>query len=242
MLGLVQAGGGGKGANALVAFFRSSIGKKIFVGGTGLLLCGFLVAHLAGNLLILAGNGKAFNAYAQALITNPLFYPAEVALAALFLAHIAMAIVITRENRKARGATPYAYQASQGGRTFASSTMIYTGMLTLAFLVMHIFNFRLGDKGQVALDGSGGLHALVVSHFQNPLNALLYVAAMGLIGVHVSHGLQSAFRTLGLVHPRYTPYVVRLSQAFGAVIAIGFSLIVVWALVSGPVEAGGPHS
>jgi succinate dehydrogenase / fumarate reductase cytochrome b subunit len=234
MLGLVQAGGAGKSGGVL-GMFQSSIGKKLVVGLSGLALCGFLVVHLAGNLLIFQKDGVAFNNYAKTLTSNPLIIPMELGLTALFLAHIAMAIRITRENRIARPVR-YEFEASQGGRTVASSTMIYTGLFVLLFLIVHLADFRFGPKH--AIDAATGkevmkLHELVMADFGNALRSLFYAVASCIVGVHVSHGLQSAFRTLGLVHPRYTPWVDKLSALFGGVMAIGFGSIPLWAFFAG---------
>src|SRR5437867_350205 len=103
-------------------FLASSIGKKQIVALTGLLLVGFLIAHLAGNLLVFEGP-EAINAYSHKLLTNPLIYVAEAGLAALFLVHMGLALELTRENLAARGPVRYAMVRSRGRpsrRTFAS--------------------------------------------------------------------------------------------------------------------------
>ena len=142
---------------------RSSIGKKFMVAAAGLLLCGFLVTHLAGNLFLLVGEG-AFNHYAKALEDNPLLPIAEIGLVALFVVHIAVSLTLRWQNRRAR---PVAYEmkVSKGGSTPGSMTMAYSGLLLLAFLLVHIKTFKFGDKGQ-------GLFHLVMSSFHNGFYSL----------------------------------------------------------------------
>lgn len=205
-------------------FAGSSIGKKFMMAAAGLLLCGFLITHLAGNLLMLAGEGT-YNYYAKALAENPLLRPAEVILFALFILHIAVSLVLKYQNRQARP-VPYEIQQSKGGSTPGSRTMIFSGILLLAFLIVHIKTFKFGDD-------SAGLFRLVVRWFQNPYYSLFYVAAMGGLCLHLSHGFWSAFQTLGVNHPRYTPLIKKTGLLFAILIAAGFAFLPVWAFVSG---------
>lgn len=199
---------------------QSSIGKKVLVALAGLLLCGFLVTHLAGNLFLLAGS-DAFNHYAELLEKNPLLIPAELALLGLFLIHIVLALTVTWQNKQAR---PVAYEesASKGGRTPGSRTMAISGTLLLAFLIVHIKTFKYGDKPT-------GLYDLVMSSFADPLYTGFYVLAMAALGLHLSHGFQSGFQTLGVNHPRYTPLIKGAGLLFAAVISAGFAFLPIWA-------------
>lgn len=203
---------------------HSSIGRKFMVGAAGLLLCGFLVTHLAGNLLLLAGEGT-YNHYASILEANPLLPLAEIILAALFLLHILASLIVTYQNRRAR---PVAYEIrnSKGGSTVGSSTMIYSGLLVLVFLIIHIKTFKFGDASE-------GLFKLVMAAFRNKYYALFYVLAMGALSLHLSHGFQSAFQTFGVNHPKYTPLIKRAGLAFALAIALGFAILPVWAYVKG---------
>jgi succinate dehydrogenase / fumarate reductase cytochrome b subunit len=205
-------------------FFSSSIGKKILVASAGLILCGFLVTHLAGNLLILMGE-ETYNHYSQILEENPFLIPAEIILASIFLLHILVSLALKYQNRQARP-VPYVMKESKGGSTWGSRTMVYTGIFVLAFLVVHIWTFKYGDK-------SRGLFTLVVSSFANPFYSLFYVAAMAGLGLHLSHGFQSAFQSLGANHPRYTPLIERFGLLFAAAMALGFAILPVWAYFCG---------
>jgi succinate dehydrogenase / fumarate reductase, cytochrome b subunit len=209
----------------LCRFFCSSIGRKVVVAAAGLLLCGFLVAHLAGNLLLFVSEG-AFNNYAKTLEHNPFLPLAEGGLIVLFVLHILVSLKLRRENAQAR---PVAYEGykSKGGRSWGSSTMTYTALLVLAFLIVHLKTFKFGDDER-------GIYALVMSSFSNPLYSGFYVAAMIALGLHVSHGLQSGFQTLGLNHPRWTPLIRKFGFLFAVVICGGFALIPLWAFFGGP--------
>lgn len=204
----------------LLRFLSSSIGRKVQVALTGLLLCGFLVAHLGGNLLLYSGR-ETFNHYAENLKRTPLLPLLEAGLAALFLLHIVTALRLRWEKRAARP-VPYESRACAGGRTWGSATMAFSGLLLLAFLIVHIKTLRLApDKSD--------LYAVVLSAFRNPWYALFYVIAMGGLALHLSHGFQSGFQTLGLNHPKYTPLIRRAGLAFALLVAGGFASLALWA-------------
>lgn len=203
----------------------SSIGKKQAMAVTGLGLCGFLLAHLAGNCLLYVGE-EAFNGYARTLESMPLLIPAEIALLALFVVHIGMALRVTIENRKARPIR-YSVSATKGARTLASSTMWLTGLLTLIFVVLHLIHFKFIDHA-----AHGGLYRLVVERFQSLPYVVWYVVAVCALGLHVGHGLGSAVRTLGFQHPRYSPCVEWCSRAFGVLVAVGFAALPIWVYVT----------
>ncbi|MBI3549335.1 MAG: succinate dehydrogenase cytochrome b subunit [Elusimicrobia bacterium] len=199
---------------------NSSIGKKVQMALSGLLLCGFLVTHLAGNLFLYGGR-EMFNHYAKALEENPLLPAAEIGLLLLFLLHIATALRVTYGNKRARPVA-YAKTACAGGKTIGSATMVFSGLLLLAFLIVHVKTFRFAPD-------RSDLYAMVMAAFQNKLYAGFYVAAMAALGLHLSHGFWSGFQTLGADHPKYTPWIKRLGLAFAAAVAFGFASIPIWA-------------
>ena len=212
----------------------SSIVKKQLMGVTGLLLCGFLLGHLAGNLLILVGP-EAFNRYAHALITNPFIYVAEAGLAAIFLAHIGLAIRLTIENKIARGQGYYMKQATGSGATFASSTMPITGMIILLFLVFHIWHFKFGPYYTATYGGveMRDLYKLLVEYFSNPLAVIWYLFCMVALGIHVSHGLWSATQSIGFNHPKYTPVIRIASKLYAVAMTVGFGLLPIYCYLQG---------
>ncbi|MBT3981020.1 MAG: succinate dehydrogenase cytochrome b subunit [Bacteriovoracaceae bacterium] len=218
-------------------YLQSSIGKKQVMALTGLALCGFLVVHLLGNLLIFVGP-KAFNSYAHALITNPLIIPMEAGLALLFFSHIALGVKLTAENKKARPKSYYMKTNSGRGATFASSTMPITGVIILVFLVLHLINFRFGEFIGATYNGVDmrDLYIPVVQHFSNPAVVLWYLFAHLALAVHVSHGLASAVQSFGFSHPRYSPILKIIAKAYAFVIFVGFSSIPVWIYLTGGVK------
>ena len=215
-----------------MSYIRSSIGKKQIQGVAGLLLCIFLVTHLLGNLLLLKGH-EAFNAYVDKLASfGVLLYLAEVGLAACFLIHLAVGIWVWLENRSARP-VGYAVNARSGGvdsgagATLASRTMVFTGIAILVFLVIHLWMFKY--SGFEAKDYR--LYQVVMEALARPLWAFGYVAFFVLLGLHLSHAVQSAFQTLGLNHPKYNPLIKAVSQTYAWVIAAGYALLALWAYI-----------
>jgi succinate dehydrogenase / fumarate reductase cytochrome b subunit len=196
----------------------SSIGKKVVMGSTGLLLVGFLVEHLWGNLsLYRATDGSAFNAYVANLKSwGALLTLAEVGLALLFICHIYLAFRLTLENREARRER-YQIRNDHGRKTLASASMFATGALLTGYLVKHLLDFRF----------NGAFHrapaAAVAERLSSPGHAIVYVAAALLVGVHLSHGLRSAFQSLGLSHPRLVPLLDVGGKVLAVLFALGFA-------------------
>ncbi|MBT3236516.1 MAG: succinate dehydrogenase cytochrome b subunit [Bdellovibrionales bacterium] len=223
------------------SIFTSSVGRKYIMAITGLMLSGFLLVHLIGNYLLLI-DPALFNAYAHKLTTNPLIYGAEAILILIFLTHISLAIKLTLENRQARPQKYYVRKLSGRGATWASSTMPYTGILILIFLVLHLIHFKYGALYYATYDGveMRDLHRLVIEFFQLPLHVAIYVATMVLTGFHLSHGFWSAFQSLGFDHPNYFGLIKKISLLYAIVIAVGYSFIPVWVYLS-PYIAGGTH-
>jgi succinate dehydrogenase / fumarate reductase, cytochrome b subunit len=201
----------------VIAFLESSIGKKIMVALTGLLLCGFLITHLAGNLFLFVG-ATAFNRYAEFLESQALLPLAEGGLLVLFLIHIALSIRARLADAAAR---PVGYQvaADKGARTPGSRTMAASGSLILLFIIIHVATIKYQVGGMKGSD----LFAHVTGWFRNPLYAGFYVVAMIGLGLHLSHGVQSSFQTFGVNHPRYTPAIKKIGLAFAAIIALAFA-------------------
>lgn len=198
----------------LIDLLTSSIGKKVQMAVTGLLLCGFLIAHLAGNLFLFVGR-DAFNAYAEALEHNPLLPAAEIGLAFMFLLHIVTAIIVRYQNSRARP-VGYVRKRAAGGRTWGSATMALSGALLLAFLIVHVKTFRFTPHGD-------DLYGHVISWFQWRPYAWFYVAAMLGLALHLSHGVHSGLSTLGIEHPKYSPILRKAGIGFALIIAAGFA-------------------
>ncbi len=214
----------------------SSIGSKFLIALTGFLLFLFLVSHLAGNLLFIAGP-DAFNNYSHALISNPLILVAEAGLVVIFLAHIIKTLAGFAANR---GARPERYAAHKWARskndrsrkTLSSTTMILTGTITLLFVVTHLVTFKFGPYYETA-EGIRDLYRLQLAVFSNPAYVAFYLVAMTVIGFHLWHGVSSAAQSFGLDSPQWTPRIVWTGRILTAVITAGFILLPIFTFVVG---------
>ncbi len=213
----------------LTDFWRSSIGGKVTMAVTGLLLFGFTVAHLLGNLQLLKGP-DAINAYAKMLHDlGPLLWVARIGLLAIFVLHVVTAIRLSRANKAARP-VPYAKDATMVA-TFASRSMLFSGLSLLAFVVYHLAHFTFGvtnpehyAKKAAAAQGHD-VYSMVTASFQVPAIAIAYAGFQIVLFLHLKHGIQSLCHTLGLHHGRYTPMIKTLSFVLAAGVAGGNALL-----------------
>jgi succinate dehydrogenase / fumarate reductase cytochrome b subunit len=203
------------------AFWRSSIGKKVVVAVTGLAMVLFLVAHMVGNLKVFIGP-EAMNHYAALLRIEPEILPlARVGLLVMVTLHILATVRLTAENRRARGVA-YATHAKTRSTT-ASRTMIFGGIAIALYVVYHLLHFTTRDVHQALVPyDHHNVYANVVLSFQNPLIAGVYILAQVALFFHLTHGIQSAFRTLGVSHPRYLAVTTKGGHALAAIIVLGF--------------------
>ena len=198
---------------------------------TGLGLLGFLVTHLAGNLIIFQGSSH-FNAYADKLESmGPLLIIAELGLIAIFVAHIILAIKVTLENAAARP-IPYQVKKTAGESTLASRTMMITGVLILIFVIFHVISFKFGPKKD---HNDTVLWELVVKTFSNPVYAGVYVVFMLILGLHLSHGVSSILQTLGILKPHWRSNSRVVGAVIGWGIALGFATLPLYVLLARPV-------
>jgi succinate dehydrogenase / fumarate reductase cytochrome b subunit len=209
--------------------FFSSVGTKIFIGVSGLLLVAYLVIHIAGNLLIFFGP-NVFNAYAYNMeVRNPALPIIEILLLLVFLVHIYKTVTMFLGNQAAR---PVAYaQKKRAGRpsrkSFASSTMIVSGLWLLAFLLVHVKAFRFSPE----YPWPGGGRDLYRQEFEtlsDPLTVGFYVLSMLVVGSHLWHGASSGFQSLGVDHPALTPKLLLAGKVLAVLMAGGFIVIAVW--------------
>ena len=207
----------------------SSVGTKLLMGLTGVALFAYMLLHLAGNALIFAGP-EIFNDYSHALISNPLIVPIEIGLLLIFLVHIYKAITMWTGNQAAR---PVRYLKKERAghtsrKTLSSTTMIWSGLFTLVFVVIHVKQFKFGSWYQITDSTVRDLARTEVEVFQNPLWVAVYVVATLLVGLHLRHGFASAFQSLGLDHPVYTRRLTTLGIVFALLIGVGLAVIPVW--------------
>jgi succinate dehydrogenase / fumarate reductase cytochrome b subunit len=204
----------------------TSTGSKILVALTGLAMVGFLAGHLAGNLLALVGP-DIYNDYSHALISNPLLIPVEIGLIAILLMHMGTAVSVVLRGRRARPER-YAVKQWAGGpsrKSLSSTSMIVTGLIVLGFLLLHLRTFKFGPWYRDPDTGYRDLYRLLVEVFQNPAYVIFYVVCMVLVGMHLRHGLSSAFQSLGLMPRSWTGRILRMGATLAVIVAAGFSLI-----------------
>ena len=214
------------GAARRRSYFDTSLGTKVLMGATGLLLFVYLILHLAGNLLLYFGP-QTFNGYSHLLISNPLVIPVELGLLAVFIVHVYKAVTNFFANRRARpvGYRSYTWTKRPSRKSVASTTMILSGIVLFAFILIHLLQFKFGVEYHTA-DATGAelrdLYRLEMEVFGNVLNVGFYVFSMLVVGAHLWHGIASAFDSLGATHPRYTPWVLGAGKTLAFLIAMGF--------------------
>jgi len=207
----------------------TSIGRKAVMAVSGLLLGFFMIIHLAENMLLFKGE-VAYNNWVDLLLSNPLTPLFEIGLLGLFLAHMAAgAWVRTEDFLNSPGG--YDSRRWQGGRTIGSATMLYSALALLAYLSYHMLTFRF-------VDHSMGFYQMVTSAFREKGYVAIYLAGTLALVLHLSHGMQSAFQTLGINHPKYTPFIKALGWA-SALAMTGFALISVYFLLNLDLRAAG---
>lgn len=216
--------------------FSSSIGSKFLIAFTGLALLIFLIAHLAGNLLFIAGP-DAFNEYSHKLISNPLIYLAEIGLLAVFVLHIIKTVGLVAGSYAAR---PQGYAKRKWAKTkndrsrksVSSSTMIVTGTITLLFVVTHLLTFKFGTYYETS-EGLRDLYRLQLNVFSNPGYVAFYVVAMGVILFHLWHGVSSAMQSFGFNNPTWAPRFIVGGRVLAVVLGVGFAILPIYTLIVG---------
>lgn len=212
-------------------FLSSSLGKKLLMALTGLFLILFLAVHLAGNLQLLNDDGgKSFNVYAEFMSTNPLIQTISKGNFAFIIIHAVYALILTVQNRKARGPVGYT-QTSGKSSIWASRNMGILGTFILIFLVVHLKHFwaemHFGSVPTVNIDGKEvrDLAGIVDYWFHVEWYVALYVFCMAALGFHLWHGFSSAFQTLGLNHLKYNGVINFVGRAFAIIVPALFASI-----------------
>ncbi|MBK7310396.1 MAG: succinate dehydrogenase cytochrome b subunit [Sphingobacteriaceae bacterium] len=212
-------------------FLKSSIGKKVIMGATGLFLITFLVVHCFINMLIFFNDGgETFNKGAEFMGTNWLIRATEIILFVGLILHVVQALVLTLENRKARP-VPYAKVNGAANSSWYSRSMGLLGTLILMFLIIHLRHFwvesrftdHIAHNEYEKLAGQETMYREMLEVFENPIVVLVYVLAMISLAYHLLHGFQSVFQTLGLNHRKYTPLIKKAGIVFSIVISVLFA-------------------
>ena len=219
-------------------FLLSSVGLKLIMAVTGLLLIGFIVVHMIGNLQFFLG-AEAINHYAHFLKSNvELLWPARIGLFVIFCVHVVTALMLKFRNMAAR---PEGYSYNNTIEAdLPSRTMVLSGSILGFYLVGHLMHFTLGMVqpqyfNQKDAEGLVDVYSMMVHGFQNPYLALGYIGAMLLLGFHLSHAIVSFLQTLGLNSPRITPLIRKAGPAVAWAVVLGFISIPI-AVLSGLVS------
>jgi succinate dehydrogenase / fumarate reductase cytochrome b subunit len=210
--------------------FSSSIGKKLVMSLAGLFLIIFLLVHLVINLLVLRESSQAFNLAAHFMGTNVVIKIMEIVLFGGFLLHMIYATIVSIQNWIAR---PRGYKKTNHSETSVlSKYMIHTAVVLTIFLVLHLLDFYvkakfIGDIGDVQYNGKEvhDMASLVIARFQIQWVVWVYIVALLGLGFHLHHGFQSAFQTLGINHPVYTPVIKTAGFIYTVIITLGFICI-----------------
>jgi succinate dehydrogenase / fumarate reductase cytochrome b subunit len=199
---------------------QSTIGKKALVAITGAILFGFVIGHLAGNLLLFAGP-EAYNAYAAGLKGNPgLLWGVRTLLIVSVIVHVVVTKQLAGRNASARP-TSYKKPRQDLVTTYAARTMVLTGPLVFAYILFHIAHFTAPG---LSIGGNFDPHDVymnVIHGFRVPLVSAIYIFANVLLGLHLYHGGWSVFQSLGANHPRYNVWRKRAAVALALFVAGG---------------------
>lgn len=231
---------GGDAATWAATYLTSSVGSKVLVALTGLGLSGFVVFHMIGNLKVFSGP-EGINNYAHFLKHDlgALIWVARAGLLGIFVLHLGLAIRLKAKAAEARP-VEYMYQRSAQA-SLASQSMLLTGLVIGAFTLFHLAHYTfawvhaadLGNGRYVSYldlkdaNGKHDVYSMIVAGFSTPWISGLYLAAQAVLAVHLSHGVQSALRTLGLAGKRFLPVARGLGYAVAGTVLVGNAAIVV---------------
>lgn len=210
----------------LINFYTSPVGKKIITGITGLGLGLFVLVHMLGNLTLFAGSA-AYNQLAHFIDSlGILRYLIEFSLLAIAILHAVIGITIRLNTLKARPVN-YSQLKSVGTpskQSLSSRSMLWTGMVLLVFLVLHLGTFKFGTYYSTVINGveMRDLSRLVIEKFQHPAYAFGYTAVMIMLAVHLRHGIWSAWQSIGLLNSKISPVVYAIALILAILMAIGF--------------------
>ncbi len=211
-------------ANSVI--FKSSIGKKFFMGITGLFLITFLIVHATINGMIWFNDGgETFSHWAHFMGTNLIIRTMEIVLVAGFLVHIVDGLMLWKQNREARP-VKYVSNNPAANSSWYSRSMGLLGTLILIFLIIHTSKFWIPNRvNQFSTGEELNLFQLMLEEFKNPIIVIVYVAGCFSLFWHLLHGFKSAFQTLGLNHTKYNSLIGGAGMAFSIIISLVFAMM-----------------
>lgn len=214
--------------NATVAeikpFLCTTVGKKFLMGISGLIWAGFVFGHMAGNMLIFVSK-DAYNSYGHAITSGAAIYAIEALLLLALGVHVVTAIMLTYENRKARGGQRYLGKARGDKKSaWASRTMMVHGSIVLVFVITHLSTFKYGTIYSTTVNGveMRDLARLMVEVFKQPGYVAWYIVSLVLLGFHLKHGIGSTIQSLGIKNHQMESLIPKISLTYGIVVALGF--------------------
>jgi succinate dehydrogenase / fumarate reductase, cytochrome b subunit len=209
----------------IVTFYRSAIVKKWLMAISGIILLGYVLAHMVGNLKVFIGEDD-LNHYAEwlrelgepALPYSVVLWSLRVVLIAAFAVHIIAAYQLTRMNQRAR---PVKYQSARdyAAADFASRTMRWTGVIVGLFVIFHLLDLTFGPANPEFVRGE--VYDNVIESFRRVPVAIVYIVANVALGIHIFHGAWSMFQSLGLNNPRYNAWRRYFAIGFAGLITTG---------------------
>ena len=211
-------------------FLSSSIAKKVAMALSALFLIIFLIIHLSVNITSLFSE-KLFNELSHFMGTNPLIqFALQPVLILGVVFHFVMGFILEWKNKKSRG-VPYAKYNGAAGASWASRNMILSGVVILAFLVLHFIDFwvpEMKHKYIEFLPEDPNRYFEELQHkFVSPLRVGAYVIAFVLLALHLLHGFQSSFQSMG-VNNKYTPFIKSFGKFYSFAVPLGFIIIALY--------------
>ena len=215
---------------------QSTIGRKFLMALSAMFLLIFLLIHLSVNLLSLFGEEGPFNAASHFMGYNPLIqFAMQPVLIVGVVFHFVMGFVLELKNKNARP-IKYAVAKNSGNSTWMSRNMIISGAVILAFLGLHFYDFWIHEMNYKYLEGlaidEGRYWEELHAKFADPIRVAFYVISFVLLRLHLSHGFQSSFQSIGARHPKYLKCVNTLGTWYSILIPLGFIIVAVFHFVT----------
>ena len=224
----------------MTRLFTSSVGKKFVMACTGAAMVLFVVGHMVGNLQFFLG-AEALNRYGHFLQSNvEILWPVRLGMLAMVALHVWSAVGLSRENKAARP-VPYA-DWQPNSASYASRTMLMGGLIVGAFIIYHLLHYTvmvksLNMSGQdfhtlVDAEGRHDIYTMIKIGFSQPLVSAFYILAVGLLCLHLSHGVSAMFQSLGLKNHVYAPLIDKAAQIIAFVLFLGYVSIPISVLMT----------
>lgn len=219
---------------------KSSIGRKILMALSGFFLMFFLAQHLTINLLSVFSE-DSFNTVSHFMGTNPVIqFALQPVLIFAVIFHLAMGMYLESKNRAAVGPVKYSVNNPSANAPWVSRNMLITGITVMLFLGLHFYDFWIPEIVTKFVEGDmSGMHngsfryyEELVHKFQDPIRVAIYALSFVFLALHLLHGFQSAFQSVGYRSSKYTPGIKKFGNAFAIVVPLGFIFIAVFHYVS----------